>query len=83
VCIKLPDSLKDVLAENSGYARNAALKTHCHREAFHAQWDVIFDDEFVEAYRHGIVIKCCDGVERRFYPRIFTYSADYPEKYVR
>ncbi|KAL6298277.1 hypothetical protein BKA93DRAFT_710038, partial [Sparassis latifolia] len=29
---------------------------------------------------HGIVITCCDGVQRRFYPRIFTYSADYPEK---
>lgn len=25
---------------------------------------------------------CPDGVERRFYPRIFSYSADYPEKYV-
>ncbi|KAH7917228.1 hypothetical protein BV22DRAFT_1026772, partial [Leucogyrophana mollusca] len=23
---------------------------------------------------------CCDGIQRRFYPRIFTYSADYPEK---
>ena len=33
-------------------------------------------------YVHGIVIKCCDGVLRRFYPRLFTYSADYPEKYV-
>jgi hypothetical protein len=27
------------------------------------------------------VIKCCDGEWRRFYPRIFTYSADYPEKW--
>jgi hypothetical protein len=26
------------------------------------------------------VIKCCDGFQRRFHPRIFTYSADYKEK---
>ncbi|KIJ57457.1 hypothetical protein HYDPIDRAFT_64582, partial [Hydnomerulius pinastri MD-312] len=53
---------------------------HCHRELFHAQWEILLDDEFLEAWRHGIVVRCCDGVERRFYPRIFTYSADYPEK---
>lgn len=41
----------------------------------------IVDDDFVQAARHGIVIKCSDGQMRRVYPRIFTYSADYPEKY--
>lgn len=58
-----------------------ALMTHCCHEVLHAQWMVLLDDEFLEAYEHGIVIKCCDGMTRRFYPRIFTYSADYPEKY--
>lgn len=53
---------------------------HCNRELTHAQWKVILNDEFLEAYTHGIVIDCCDGAKRRFYPRIFTYSADYPEK---
>ena len=53
---------------------------HCHRELFHAQWAIILDDEFLKAWKHGIIIHCCDGVEQRFYPRIFTYSADYPEK---
>jgi hypothetical protein len=42
----------------------------------------MLDDDFVEAYQHGIVLRCADGVIRRIYPRIFTYSADYPEKYV-
>lgn len=42
----------------------------------------MLDDEFLEAYQHGIVVVCCDGIKRRFYPRIFTYSADYPEKFV-
>lgn len=41
----------------------------------------VFDDEFIEAYRHGIVVLCPDGVNRRVFPRLFTYSADYPEKY--
>jgi hypothetical protein len=40
----------------------------------------MLDGEFLEACKHGIVIECPDGVSRRFYPRIFTYSADYPEK---
>ncbi|KAH7916892.1 hypothetical protein BV22DRAFT_997067, partial [Leucogyrophana mollusca] len=57
-----------------------AFFTHCHRELFHAQWKVLLDDEFLDAYHHGIVVTCCDGVKRRFYLRIFTYSADYPEK---
>ena len=58
------------------------LLTHCKRELFHAVWKKILDEEFIEAYRNGIVIKCHDGVLRRVYPQIFTYSADYPEKYV-
>ena len=59
---------------------NPALLTHCQREFFHEQWRHILDDEFLDAYCHGIVVKCYDGEERRFYPRILTYSADYPEK---
>ncbi len=55
--------------------------THCQREFFHAQWKELLDDEFLEAYEHGVVIECCDGLKRRFYLRIFAYSADYPEKY--
>ncbi|KAJ3779376.1 hypothetical protein FB446DRAFT_796475 [Lentinula raphanica] len=56
------------------------LLTHCRRELMHAVWRFLLDDEFLHAYRYGIVIRCHDGTERRFYPRIFTYSADYPEK---
>jgi hypothetical protein len=38
--------------------------------------------DFIHAYKHGMVVNCKDGIRRRIYPRIFTYSADYPEKYV-
>ena len=48
----------------------------------HNVWRFLLDDEFMHAYQYGMVILCPDGVRRRFYPRIFTYSADYPEKYV-
>jgi len=48
----------------------------------HAVWSKILDDDFIHAYTYGIVIKGVDGIERRVYPRLFTYSADYPEKYV-
>jgi hypothetical protein len=41
----------------------------------------MLDEDFLDAYRHGIIFKCADGVLRRVFPRIFTYSADYPEKY--
>jgi hypothetical protein len=46
----------------------------------HAVWRLLLDDDFVEAYQHGIALRCADGVIRRVYPRIFTYAADYPEK---
>lgn len=43
----------------------------------------LLDGDFVAAYESGIIVECHDGILRRFYPRIFTYSADYPEKYVQ
>ncbi|KIM60972.1 hypothetical protein SCLCIDRAFT_123103 [Scleroderma citrinum Foug A] len=60
--------------------KHTDLLTHCKHELFHAVWKIILDDEFVKAYKNGIVIKCHDGVLRHVFPWIFTYSADYPEK---
>ncbi|KIK34408.1 hypothetical protein CY34DRAFT_55792, partial [Suillus luteus UH-Slu-Lm8-n1] len=54
--------------------------THCRRELFQGCWEILLDEDFVHAYRHGIILRCADGVLRRVFPRIFTYSADYPEK---
>ena len=80
---QLPDDFKDFATR---YARDKcpsdAFFAHCHCELFHEQWKVLLDGDFLNAYEHGIVITCCDGIKRRFYPRIFTYSADYPEKRV-
>jgi hypothetical protein len=46
----------------------------------HMVWRFLFDDNFLHAYQYSMVIRCLDGIERHVYPRIFTYSADYPEK---
>jgi len=43
-------------------------------------WLLILDKAFVEAYIHGILITCSDGVRRRIFPQIFTYVVDYPKK---
>lgn len=54
--------------------------THVRREIIQKVWELLLDDEFTAAYQHGIIIECADGVVRRYFPRFFTYSADYPEK---
>ncbi|KAI0076041.1 hypothetical protein K474DRAFT_1685008 [Panus rudis PR-1116 ss-1] len=64
----------------TGAGPSADLLTHCRRELIHGVWRLLLDDEFLEAYRHGMVIRCADGILRCVYPRVFTYSADYPEK---
>ena len=78
---QLPDRFKDFVASRTGgKGLGPAFIAYCNRELFHAQWELILDDEFVEAHTHGMVITCADRLARRFYLQIFTYSADYPEK---
>jgi hypothetical protein len=45
-----------------------------------AIWVTILDDDFRHAHHYGMVITCADGIQRRLFPRFFTYAADYPEK---
>ena len=65
-----------------GKAATPEILTFLKRELFQKIWLMLMDEEFMEAYIHGIVLKCGDGVYRRIFIRLFTYSADYPEKYV-
>ncbi|KAG6904152.1 hypothetical protein DXG01_012245, partial [Tephrocybe rancida] len=78
----LPHTFKDFATKYHGGKKiNPDLITHCNRELVHEQWRILLNDEFIEAYTHGIVVEWVgDGQKRRFYPRILTYSADYPEK---
>ncbi|KAG2022247.1 hypothetical protein CC2G_000019 [Coprinopsis cinerea AmutBmut pab1-1] len=81
---QLPDSFQDQLKQwHTQWSKPSHRKevlSHCRRELMHAAWRILLDDDFLHAYKYGMVVKCADGVERRIYPRIFTYSADYPEK---
>ncbi|TFK17089.1 hypothetical protein FA15DRAFT_605762 [Coprinopsis marcescibilis] len=77
----LSDDFKDYLRKRAGGKLPPAdLIMHCGREMFHAQWAILLDQDLIDAMTNGVVLLCHDGIERRFYPRIFTYSADYPEK---
>jgi hypothetical protein len=78
--MQLPDDIQDYLDKHLNINADSPSLTHLKRELMHAIWTLILDDKFMDAYEHGIVIECFDGVSRRFYPRFFTYSADYPEK---
>ena len=81
--LKLPDTLYDYLKNlNDGKVPADGLLAYCVREAYHQQWSILLDEELCNAMQHGICLPCPDGETRCFYPRIFTYSADYPEKQV-
>jgi hypothetical protein len=77
-----PDSLQDQIKDfhEKWETQQKDILTHCHRELMHSVWKFLLDDEFLHAYKFRMVLRCQDGIERRVYPRILTYSADYPEK---
>ena len=79
---QLPESIKQLQSSITNKKNNYDLLTLCKWDLFHAVWRTIFDDEFIEAYKNGIVIKCFDRVTslRRVYSKNFTYLADYLEK---
>ncbi|THV05942.1 hypothetical protein K435DRAFT_816082 [Dendrothele bispora CBS 962.96] len=77
---KLPSNIQDQYKQKIGFPASAPTLTHLKRELMQAIWALILDPEFMEAYEHGILVKCGDGIIRRLFPRFFTYSADYPEK---
>jgi hypothetical protein len=78
--MQLPPDIQDFLQSSCGLTASPTLLTFCRRELMHACWEILLDDQFCEAYEHGTLLVFSDGIKRRVYPRIFTYSADYPEK---
>ncbi|KAH9025567.1 hypothetical protein EDB84DRAFT_1564035 [Lactarius hengduanensis] len=65
---------------STGQPPSPEVETHCKRDLMHAMWNHLMDEAFTEGYTQGLVIRCTDGTERNFFPRIITYTADYPEK---
>ncbi|KAH9177190.1 hypothetical protein EDB89DRAFT_1844940 [Lactarius sanguifluus] len=66
--------------EETGQAPSADVTVHCKRELMHAIWNHLMDDAFVEGCTRGLRVRCTDDIERVFFFRLITYSADYPEK---
>ncbi|KAF7967740.1 hypothetical protein HWV62_33264 [Athelia sp. TMB] len=61
----LPDRFKDFATEHCGdRGPSKKLLTHCRRELFHAQWEILLDAEFLEAYEHGIVVTTRKNIDR-------------------
>jgi hypothetical protein len=76
------DTFQDWYKEMFGQFASASVVSQAQRDLIQAIWTTLLDDEFVEAYANGICLLFPDGIERLIFPRILTYSADYPEKYV-
>ncbi|KAI0644637.1 hypothetical protein C8Q79DRAFT_913099 [Trametes meyenii] len=76
----LPNLIRRAYEDIYGTSPTEAVLRFCKKELMQQIWTLLLDDNFVHAYAHGIVVKCGDGITRRLFPRILTYSADYPEK---
>ncbi|KIM21418.1 hypothetical protein M408DRAFT_104783 [Serendipita vermifera MAFF 305830] len=76
----IEDNIQDFVRDACGMSASKDLLTFCKRELMHEAWRLLLDGDFMDGWKHGWVIKCGDGIMRRIFPRIFTYSADYPEK---
>ncbi|THU92687.1 hypothetical protein K435DRAFT_820450 [Dendrothele bispora CBS 962.96] len=81
ICVSFCN-IQDYYQKKFGFPASGPTLTHLKRELMQAIWSLLLDPEFMHAYEHGILVKCGDGVICRLFPRFFTYSADYPEKYV-
>jgi len=77
---QLVDTIQDFYCKTFNKPAMSAVLMHCKRELMQAIWLQLLDDNFVDAYTNRMLVECADGTVRRFFPRIFTYSADYPEK---
>ena len=68
---QLPESIKQLQSSITNKKNNYDLLTLCKWDLFHAVWRTMFDDEFIEAYKNGIVIKCFNRVTslRRVYSK--------------
>ncbi|KAF8804497.1 hypothetical protein BYT27DRAFT_7258970 [Phlegmacium glaucopus] len=76
----LPEMLQDEYMAIFGDAASAPTMAHLKHELMHPIWELLLDVKFMDAYEHGIVLKCADGAIWRIYRCFFTYAADYPEK---
>jgi len=78
--LQLDDKIQETYKRHFGYPATSAVLKQLKKDLFHAVWKFLLDDEFIDAYVHGLVSKLSDSIQRLCFPRFFTYSMDYPEK---
>ena len=78
--MQLDDKVQDHYKIQFGKPATAAVLKQLRKDLFHAIWTFLLDDDFIDAYVHGLVAKLVDGIQRLSFPRFFIYSMDYPEK---
>lgn len=83
VALQIADSFADHYESIYHTPPSAEVVRFCRRELFTQIWLILLNDKFMRAFNHGVVAECGDSVTRRMFFRIFTYSADYMEKYDR
>jgi hypothetical protein len=78
--MQLPNELLEFMTERLNRSPPPDLVAHLRQEQFHAVWSTILNEEFVAAHKNGVLVTCADKIQRRLYPRVMTYSTDYPER---
>ncbi|KAG6808669.1 hypothetical protein H0H92_003308 [Tricholoma furcatifolium] len=77
----LPNSIQDLYMELFNQAAPDSSIKHLKRDLFQKIWELLLScEDFREAYHKGLVMKCSDGIWRRFFPRFWAYLADYVER---
>jgi hypothetical protein len=59
---KLVNTINDFYLQKFSKSSSDEVLTHCKRELFQAIWNILLDDEFVDAYTNGMVVECSDQV---------------------
>ena len=80
--LQLPDWIQDTYKGIYGATAKSDVLTFLKCELVHAIWCLLLNEDFINAYIFGMIVLCADGIERHLFPQLFTYSADYPEKYI-
>jgi Plavaka transposase len=78
--IQLPDTVQDAYTKVFGKSASVGTLTFLKCDLMQSIWMLLLDNDFIHTYTHGLETKCVNGIVRQIYPRLFTYSADYPEK---
>ncbi|KAL0562720.1 hypothetical protein V5O48_019361, partial [Marasmius crinis-equi] len=77
----LPDTIQKHYMTHFDHLASDKELRFCKVELLQTIWHlVISQPQFYDAYVHGYVEKCADGIIRHLFYRFFSYAADYVEK---